>query len=129
MTVILDSSAWIEMFSNDRNATAFMQVVSESETILVPSVVIYEVYRYALRLFGAEKAQELWGTMTQQTVVDLDANLAAAAAEIAHTLKLAMADAIILATARHYAADLWTQDADLKGLDGVRYVEKKSSPA
>ena len=36
-----------------------------------------------------------------------------------------MADSIILATARAYDATLWTQDAHFKGIEGVRYIEKK----
>jgi predicted nucleic acid-binding protein len=40
--------------------------------------------------------------------------------------KLAMADSIIFATARDQDATLWTQDAHFKGMDGVKYIEKKS---
>jgi predicted nucleic acid-binding protein len=36
-----------------------------------------------------------------------------------------MADSVILATARAYKATLWTQDEDFKGLEDVRYIEKK----
>jgi hypothetical protein len=35
-----------------------------------------------------------------------------------------MADSIILTTARTYEAELWTQDADFEGTDGVRYIRK-----
>jgi predicted nucleic acid-binding protein len=35
-----------------------------------------------------------------------------------------MADSMILATARHYEATLWTQDTDFEELDGVQYIEK-----
>jgi predicted nucleic acid-binding protein len=37
-------------------------------------------------------------------------------------MKLPMADSIMLATARHSGAVLWTQDADFEGIEGVRYV-------
>lgn len=36
-----------------------------------------------------------------------------------------MADSIILATARAYSATLWTQDADFKGIPGVKYIPKR----
>jgi predicted nucleic acid-binding protein len=36
--------------------------------------------------------------------------------------RLPMADSVILATARQFNAVLWTQDADLERLPGVRYV-------
>jgi len=48
------------------------------------------------------------------------------AAHISIELKLAMADSIILATARAYNATLWTQDEHFKDIEGVRYIEKES---
>jgi predicted nuclease of predicted toxin-antitoxin system len=40
--------------------------------------------------------------------------------------QLAMADALIYATARHQSATLWTQDADFKDLPHVRYFSENS---
>jgi hypothetical protein len=37
-----------------------------------------------------------------------------------------MADSIILATAHACDATLWTQDEHFKGMEGVRYKEKKA---
>jgi predicted nucleic acid-binding protein len=54
-------------------------------------------------------------------VVDLDADLAVAAADLSANLKLALADSIILATARDCGATVWTQDEDFEGLDDVEY--------
>jgi predicted nucleic acid-binding protein len=36
-----------------------------------------------------------------------------------------MADSIILATAQLHNATIWTQDADFKGIAGVKYFPKK----
>lgn len=58
-------------------------------------------------------------------VVDVDAGLALDAARMSLAHRLAMADALILATARRFGATLWTQDADFEGLPDVRYVEKR----
>jgi predicted nucleic acid-binding protein len=33
-----------------------------------------------------------------------------------------MADAVVYATARHYGAELYTSDEDLKGVKGVVYI-------
>jgi toxin FitB len=57
-------------------------------------------------------------------VVPLDAALAMAAAKLSFDLKLPMADAVILATARQFKATLWSQNADFEGVVGVRYVAK-----
>ena len=34
---------------------------------------------------------------------------------------LAMADSVVVATARDADATLWTQDSDFEGMDGVEY--------
>lgn len=39
--------------------------------------------------------------------------------------KLAVADRIILASARSNDAVLWTQDVHFKGIEGVKYIERK----
>lgn len=57
-------------------------------------------------------------------MIDLDSSLALSAAKLGHELKLPMADAIILATARRHGAVLWTQDADFVGIAGVKYFPK-----
>jgi predicted nucleic acid-binding protein len=44
------------------------------------------------------------------------------AVEISHKHGLPLADGIIYATARAASAELLTQDADLEGLSGVRYI-------
>ena len=64
--------------------------------------------------------------MQRGRVVDLDGNLAVAAAELSAESGLPMADSVILATARAEDATLWTQDADFDGMDGVEY---RSVPA
>ena len=62
--------------------------------------------------------------MIQGSVVDLDLTIALGAADLSNQLKLAMADSIILATARAHNANLWTQDADFETVPGVKYVRK-----
>jgi len=59
--------------------------------------------------------------MEQGEMVFLDNALAVDAACCGIEYKLPLADSIIYATAQKYAAVLWTQDADFKGLDGVEY--------
>jgi predicted nucleic acid-binding protein len=63
--------------------------------------------------------------MTSCRIVDLDAVIALEGADLAVRHKLAMADAIVLATASREGAELVTSDADLKGLPSVRFIPKK----
>ena len=63
--------------------------------------------------------------MLQGRVVELSATLAIEAARLSLDIGLAMADAIILATARAEDAVLWTKDSHFEGLDNVEFHEKQ----
>ena len=100
--------------------------MEETESLVVPSVTLYEVFKRLLaEPEGEEIALEAVAAMQQGLVVQLDADLALAAAKISSETKLPMADSVILATAREHDATLWTQDSDFEGVEGVRYVEKR----
>ncbi|MGE5377893.1 MAG: type II toxin-antitoxin system VapC family toxin [Bacteroidota bacterium] len=123
---IVDSSGWIEYIADDANADFFEPPIVDSENLLVPTICLYEVFKRVLQEFGEERALDAMGIMSLGTVIDLDLQIAIHAAQISNELKLAMADSIILATARAYDATLWTQDEHFKGIDGVNLVKKKS---
>jgi toxin FitB len=40
-------------------------------------------------------------------------------------MKLPLADAVIVATARIHHAVIWTQDRDFKDIEGVKFVRKR----
>jgi toxin FitB len=58
-------------------------------------------------------------------VTEFSRELAIEAARISAETKLAMADSIILATARLNNASLWTQDPHFKDIKGIRYIQNK----
>jgi len=122
---VVDSSGWIEYFINGANADLFASPIQDSENLIVPTICLYEVFKRVLLKLGDDRALKIIGQMSLGTVVDLDRNIAMQAAQISLEIKLAMADNIILATARGYNATLWTQDEHFKDLEGVRYIEKK----
>ena len=62
--------------------------------------------------------------MNRGREIPLSSALALEAARLAHESGLAMADGIILATARLTGATLWTQDVDFQGMPQVRYFPK-----
>ena len=76
---------------------------------------------------GEDEALQVTGIMSLGTIVELNRDIAIHAANISLELKLAMADSIILATARANNATLWTQDEHFKGSEGVKYIEKKAA--
>ncbi len=122
---VVDSSGWIEFLVGGPNAGFFEMPLSVQDELLVPSVIVLEVYRYVLRNAGREKALSVAATMHQGRVIDLDTGLAIEAAELGASHGLPLADSIIYASALSYEATLWTQDADFDGLDHVEYRPKQ----
>jgi toxin FitB len=123
---IVDSSGWIEYIADTSNADFFEPAIVDSEHLFVPTICLYEVFKRVLQEFGEERALDAMGIMSLGTIIDLDRQIAVHAAHISNELKLAMADSIILATARACDATLWTQDEHFKGIEGVRYKEKRT---
>lgn len=122
---LVDSCGWLEYFAGGANAAFFAPALESSETpLLVPTLCLYEVFRRILVQFGREQAVEKVAAMRRGVIVPLDERLALNAALLGHELKLAMADSVILATARSYDAIIWTQDAHFEGLEGVSYSPK-----
>ena len=123
---VVDSSGWLEYFINGSNADFFAPVIENAEDVLVPTISLFEVFKRVLIEKNRDDALEAVAQMKDGRVVDLDDSLALVAAELSYELKLPLADSIILATARANNATLWTQDAHFKGMDSVKYIEKKS---
>ena len=125
---LVDSSGWLEYFGDGLNADFFAEAIEDVENLVVPAICLYEVYKLAHQLRGITDTANCIGDMLRGYVVELDTALALDAARISLETKLAMADSMILATARSYDAILWTQDAHFRGLPDVRYIEKTQSP-
>jgi predicted nucleic acid-binding protein len=119
---IVDSSGWLEYFAEGKNAAFFAPAVNKIEELIVPTVSLYEVFKRVYQQRGESEALVAVALMEQGAVVDLDATIALRAARISVEMRLPVADSIMLATARHTEAVLWTQDADFAGIEGVRYV-------
>lgn len=122
---VVDSSAWLEYFANGPNAAFFAKAIESVEDLIVPSLSLFEVFKRVLQQRDENDALQAIAIMQQGRVVDLDGSLALSAARLSVENKLPLADSVILATAREYNATLWTQDADFKGLDEVRYRKRK----
>ena len=121
---IVDSSGWLEFFADGPNAESFAKPLADRDQLLVPVIIIYEVFKVVLRERGENAALQAAALLRQGDVVALTEDIALAAARLSVAHKIPMADSIILATARTNDAIIWTQDDDFKGLDNVRYFSK-----
>jgi predicted nucleic acid-binding protein len=122
---VVDSSAWLEYFADGPNAGFFAPAIEATEELIVPSIVLLEVFKRLLQQRSENEALQASAVMRQGMIVDLDGALALSAAKVGVTNKLPLADSIIFATARRFDATVWTQDEDFDGLPGVKYRAKK----
>jgi predicted nucleic acid-binding protein len=124
---VVDSSGWLEYLGQGPNADVFEEPLRHLRDLVVPTIVVTEVRR-RLQQQAVDRHQidrAITG-MRQARVVPLDFDLAVHAATLGTSLKLPLADSIILATARSVGAVLWTQDADFEGIEGVKYVPARA---
>ena len=122
--VIVDSSGWVEYMGNGASAESFAPYLESPETLLLPSIVVYEVYKKLLRESGKGLADiflsQAYGF--RERLIELDLELSVLAAKTSIETRLPMADAIIYATAHYHRAKLITSDAHFANLPGVTLV-------
>jgi len=122
--VLVDSSGWVEFLGDGPLADKFAPYFEHEESLLVPVIVLYEVYKKLRRERSDTLAQHFLSSAFgfQERVVGIDIALAELAARISVETKLAMADAMIYAAAKLNGANLITSDAHFSGLDFVTLI-------
>ncbi len=123
---LVDSSGWIEYFTNGPLADEFAPYLKNLPEVVTPTIVIFEVFRVIRRQRSEEEAIKAVAQMQKTSVVDLDQFIALTAADVSIEHGLAMADAIIFATAQVQDIQLVTADSDFEGLSGARVFTRNS---
>lgn len=121
---IVDSSGWVEYLGNGPKAGAYARFFEKENALLLPTIIVYEVFKKILRERGISLAEEFSAQARQlsENTVVLDTDLALRAAKLSVESGLPMADAIIYATAQSLQAELVTSDAHFSGLPGVTLI-------
>ena len=117
--VVVDYSGWLEYLTEDSKAAAFGHYIEAEDSVLVPSVVLYEVYKQLAKLRGKPIADRFVSQTMHQKIVPLDESIALAAATASLDHRLSTMNAIVYATARVCSAQLVTSDTHFRGLPGV----------
>ena len=123
---VVDSSGWLEYFADGPNADFFAPAIEATSELIVPAISVYEVFKRVLQQRSESEALQAVAVMMRGRGVDLDAQLALAAARVSTQYRIPMADSIILATAHVHGAILWTQDEHFEQLESVRYIAKQA---
>jgi predicted nucleic acid-binding protein len=124
---ILDSSAWLECLDNGPNTAQFRPILAKLPDLIVPSIVLVEVRKVALKQRTRQQADTVTQAMRSAIVVPIDDEIAIAAADLFIKHRLPLADSLIYAVTLAQKATLWTQDDDFDGLPHVRYFPKIKS--
>ena len=122
--MVVDSSGWLEFLADGPLAGGYAVHLKDLERVVTPTIVIYEVYKIIKRQRSEEDALSAIAQMGKTRVVPLTDVIALTAADVSLAYRLAMADAIVYATALTEGVKLVTSDADLAGLPGVTYLKK-----
>lgn len=121
---LVDSSGWLEYLADGKNAKLFAPAIEKTNELIVSSINIYELYKKILFERDENTAIQVVGLMQQAKVIEVNSSIAIQAAKLSFEQKIPMADSLIYITARQYNAIVWTQDADFKNLDGVKFFNK-----
>ena len=121
---VVDSSGWLEVFTNGSNKDPFALVLRDTAALIVPALVYFEVTKRARQLFGEAFAEKIESLLQGGIFIEVSRGVIARAINASLDHKLATADSLIYATAPEYDATLWTQDKHFKGLPSVKYFEK-----
>ena len=122
--IVVDSSGWIEFFTDGPLADTYAARLRNLPSVVTPVIVLYEVYKRLKRDLSEDDAVVAVSAMQRSHVVPIDQELALTAADLSLEHSLAMADALVLATARRFRAEVITSDRDFENIPGVVYVPK-----
>jgi predicted nucleic acid-binding protein len=120
----IDSYGWVGRFTNGPKAQPYNRIIEKvrPDEIITSVIVLYDVYRKVKQVKGEEVALETVAALSQTRIVPIDQTLSLEAADYSLAHGLHFAHALIYATSRHFDAELYTSDQDLKGLNHVSFV-------
>lgn len=122
---LVDSSGWIELLGNGPLADQFAPYFDEEESLVVPAIVLYEVYKRLLTTHDSTAADRFISAALRSRIIPIDERLALLAARVSLDRRLAMADAMVYATAVTSGARLVTSDAHFQGLPEATVISPK----
>ena len=124
MLHIVDTCGWLEYIADTKNCKNFEQAILDTKNLIVPSIIIYEVFKKICLDYCEDIALEVIAELKQGKVIEINETISIYAAKLSLEKKLPMADALIYATGLLYKATIYTQDNHFENLFGVKYFRK-----
>lgn len=119
-----DTCVWIESLVDSPTGRRYRELFEAPQELLVPTLVHFELRRWALRELGEDDADRILAMTRASRTQPLDHDCALFAADLAGRHRLSSMDALIYASALRSGAELVTCDAHFEGLPGVAYLPK-----
>ncbi|MGD9497714.1 MAG: type II toxin-antitoxin system VapC family toxin [Armatimonadota bacterium] len=120
--IVMGTSGCITILADAPNADAFDARISRADVVIVPTPVLYEVYKITSREHSSGMADRAGAQLRTHRIADLTHNIALVAVDASLAHGLAMADAVVYATAQTHRATLVTGDEDFRELPGVEFI-------
>ena len=126
MLHIIDTCGWLEYIAETSNAKNFEKAILDTNNLIVPAIVIYEVFKKICLDYNEDTALEVIAELKQGRVIEINETISIYAAKLSIEKKLPMADALIYATGLLFKATIYTQDNHFENLPGVKYFKKNN---
>jgi predicted nucleic acid-binding protein len=120
--ILVDSFGWIEYLIDGPLADRYEEYLKDTSKIIIPTIVLYEVYKKIRREKREEEAIIVVAQMKKTKIVPLTDEIALSAAEFSLDYKLPLADSIVYATGIKEGVSIVTSDPHFEGLDNVIFI-------
>jgi len=121
----LDSSAWMAYFFGEPGGKQIAAIIDSNEPILLSVTNLAEIYSQFLMKSTTDSDEKRMFLMTRCQLAEVTGEIAMEAARIKAKHRLALADALLLATGRVHSCSLQTFDPDFQGLKGARLLVRR----
>ncbi|WP_198266571.1 type II toxin-antitoxin system VapC family toxin [sulfur-oxidizing endosymbiont of Gigantopelta aegis] len=122
--ILVDTCGWIEWLTDGILANKYQVYMQDVESIIVPTSVQFELYKWASRVKNKQEALKAIALTEQGKVIPLTTSISLLAGDFSSEYKLSFADAIIYATAQNEHVELITSDEHFLNLPEVVYFKK-----
>ena len=119
--MVVDSSIWIEIVFDGPLRKKCEEILKTAE-VLVPALIIYEVYRKLKKQVSEEIAIEVISSISKYPTLEINRDISILAADLSLEYSLGMADSVVLACAKLNKTELVTLDNDFAKIPDVKIL-------